>query len=65
MNAVFRERPIDPPEFEAKCWDDLSREAQRELLQMAMELQPGLIDRFYSEALSAGVDPFKYWSDIA
>ncbi len=65
MSAVFKERPIDPPEFEAQCWSDLSREEQRELLQMAMELQPRLVDRFYNDALSTGVDPFDYWSDIA
>lgn len=60
MSAVFPERPIDPPEFTPRDWEDLSHDVKVELLTEAMQDKPRLMDRFYSEALSAGVNPFDY-----
>lgn len=63
MNAQLKERDIDPPEHIAKEWDDLHREQKIGCLVDAMTHNPKavrLIEQFYSEALTLGVNPFDY-----
>lgn len=65
MSAVaFQERAIDPPDDVAQDWDELGTDRQREALIDAMERHPQLVEKFYLEALSAGVDPFDYFEDL-
>jgi hypothetical protein len=65
MNAQFKERPVDPEVLEAESWDDLGSEEKRECLEITLLANPELLEKFYSEALSAGVDPFDYWSEVS
>jgi hypothetical protein len=63
VNAIL-ERRLDPLELPAHEWDDLGLEERRELLIIALNEHPKLVEKFYSEAIENNVDPFEYYTEM-
>lgn len=63
MNAVLKDRDLDPPEHKPVEWDDLHREQKINCLLDAMNLSAKageMVEIFYNEALTLGVNPLDY-----
>lgn len=58
MNAAFQERSPDPFELEPQDFYEQCTDDKVEELVLAMHKHPKLINLFYSEALTVGVDAF-------